>query len=343
MDSFQVEKISDFELRKRDHLELSLKDKNEAKGLSGLEKIQLLHDALPELNFQDVTLKTKILNWQCSTPFLISSMTAGHNQGEAINLKLAKVAAKKKWLMGIGSQRRQLFDDSAVLEWRRLREQVPDVELLGNLGLSQLIKTPIEKVKSLVESLNAKALIIHTNPLQECLQTEGTPDFKGGIAALKALSTSLEIPIILKEVGCGFSKESFLKLNHTGIAAVDVAGLGGTHWGRVEGDRAVGKKASVANTFANWGIPTVDAVSVAQSLKLTYSIWASGGVRTGLDAAKLLALGAHAVGFAKPALQKAQEGEKALEEWMSTIEYELKVALFCTGSKTCQDIRGKYK
>ncbi len=338
-----MEKVSHFELRKRDHLNLSLKDKNEAKGLSGLENIQLLHDALPELNFQDVTLTTSVLGWRCFTPFLMSSMTAGHDQGAAINLKLAKVAAKKKWLMGIGSQRRQLFDNSAVEEWKRLRERVPDVELLGNLGLTQLIKTPLKKIQDLVESLDAKALIIHTNPLQECLQTEGTPEFQGGVAALKALSSFLNVPVILKEVGCGFSRESLLKLNHTGIAAVDIAGLGGTHWGRVEGDRSVGKRAYAANTFANWGIPTVDAVYMAQSLNLNYTIWASGGVRTGLDAAKLLALGACIVGFAKPALEKVQEGEGSLEEWMSRIEYELKVALFCTGSKTCRDIRGKYK
>jgi isopentenyl-diphosphate Delta-isomerase len=246
--------------------------------------------------------------------------------------------------MGVGSQRRELGDLEAAAEWRALRKKAPKVELLGNLGLAQLIKTKISEVERLVESLEASAMIVHLNALQECLQPEGTPEFKGGLKAIERLAEKLSVPVVIKETGCGFSRETLKRLKGTGVAAVDVSGLGGTHWGRIEGDRnSTGSSAAdAAVTFANWGISTVDSLLEATKLKPDYEVWASGGVRSGLDAAKLLALGATSVGFAMPVLEAALSGEEALLGKMAQFEFELKTALFCTGAKSIAGLqRGK--
>jgi isopentenyl-diphosphate delta-isomerase len=203
-----------------------------------------------------------------------------------------------------------------------------------------LIQTPIERVQKLADDLEASAMIIHLNALQECLQPEGTPQFKGGLKALKKLTRSLSMPVVVKETGCGFSKTTLEKLKDSGVAAVDVSGLGGTHWGRIEGLRNPTLEA-VAETFANWGISTVESVVTAVRSKPSYEVWASGGVRTGLDAAKLIAMGARTVGVAKPILEAALQSEEALDQCMQTIEHELKIALFCTGCRNISELRKK--
>jgi isopentenyl-diphosphate delta-isomerase len=184
------------------------------------------------------------------------------------------------------------------------------------------------------------------NALQECLQPEGTPQFAGGLKAIQRIAKKIKIPIIIKETGCGFSLKTLKTLKNTGIYAVDISGLGGTHWGRIEGDRARSNsnQEKAAKTFQNWGIGTIQ--SMANGIKMngkaskgSYNLWASGGVRTGLDAAKLLAMGAEAVGFAKPAMEQALSGKNSLFEWMGKIEYELKVAMFCTGSGNIKQLK----
>src|SRR3989344_8231300 len=197
--------LETFENRKADHLRLALDPKMEALGGSGLDRIRLIHEALPELNFSELKIEAKFWKFQAASPFFISSMTAGHNKGEALNLILARVAGWRKWPMGLGSQRRELSDPYAKEEWKRLRKTAPKTFFMGNLGLSQLIVTPIARVLSLVETLEAGAMIVHTNPMQEVLQPEGTPEFKGGLRALEKLCKSSDVPVILKETGCGFS------------------------------------------------------------------------------------------------------------------------------------------
>jgi len=199
-----------------------------------------------------------------------------------------------------------------------------------------LICTPLEKVETLAQSLGAVAMVIHTNALQECLQPEGTPQFKGGLKALKDLSMNLSVPVILKETGCGFSQQTLKNLCGLGLKAVDVSGYGGTHWGRIEGDRISSEdiRKQVSVTYSNWGNSTLDSLLAARQLKdRDFEIWASGGLKTGLDAAKCLALGAVAAGFAHVILKKAQLDEKALEDQMFLLEHELKIALFCTGNR----------
>jgi isopentenyl-diphosphate delta-isomerase len=251
--------------------------------------------------------------------------------------------------MGVGSQRRELeaLDAPSVDHWSQMRESFPSLMLYGNLGISQLITSPTSLVRRLVDAIHASALMIHVNALQEALQPEGTPQFKGALPALQRLCSELDVPVIVKETGCGFSAETLKRLADTGIAGVDVSGLGGTHWGRIEGARASegSLQREAARTFASWGVSTVESVMNAReafgSSHAKLDIWASGGVRDGLEAAKSIAIGANQVGFAKPALQAALTGESALRHWMATREYELKVALFCTGCASPAIMRSK--
>jgi len=327
-----------FEQRKKDHIRLALDDQTEARGLSGLDQIELLHEALPELRFSDVSVGSEIWGQSLQTPFLISSMTAGHAAAPDLNSILAEAAQARGWMMGVGSQRKELTDPEAAQEWRQVRKRAPKAVLIGNLGLSQVARAPWEQVQTLVENLEAQALFVHTNPLQEVLQPEGTPDFRGGLEALRMLSQRLTVPVILKEVGCGFSHATLQRLKGLGLFAVDVAGLGGTHWGRIEGARAKSDSWQfvAAQTFADWGHSTLQSLLSARELDLDYRLWASGGLRSGLDAAKVFALGAEIAGFAKPILAAALEGERNLHSAMERIEQELRIALFCTG---CENLR----
>lgn len=335
------ESNAQFESRKRDHIRLALSEKNQALGNSGLERLALMHEALPELAFHEIRLSHNSLGKKQRTPFLVSSMTAGHADSVNLNRLLAKACAARGWRMGVGSQRRELGDAEAAREWKSIRKAAPGVDLLGNLGLAQIIHSKTSVIEKLVEGLEASAMIVHLNPLQECLQPEGTPDFRGGMKALKNLVKALKVPVIVKETGCGFSKPTLKKLKGLRLGAVDVSGLGGTHWGRIEGDRADGVRRMAAEALADWGISTVESVENAVKVKPDYEIWASGGVRTGVDAAKLLAMGASAVGLAKPILEAALKSERDLLLKMETIEFELKTALFCTGAKSILDLQKK--
>jgi isopentenyl-diphosphate delta-isomerase len=334
---------SQFEQRKKDHIQLALMQINQAEEQNILDSITLQHDALPDLNFNEIEITGSLLNTPAPKPFVVGSMTAGHSEAGSINYNLISACAQQGWAMGVGSQRRELTDKNAKTEWSDLRKNFPKVTLFSNLGIAQLISTPINKVLNLAEGLNAQAIIIHCNPLQECIQPEGTPDFKGCWDALEGLVKNSPLPIVVKETGCGFSQTTLIRLNNMGVAAVDVSGLGGTHWGRIEGQRAnigsIQQKASV--TFRNWGVDTVNSVINAVSFNPSFEIWGSGGVRHGLDAAKLFALGASSISFAKPMLEAALISSDQVVKAMELIEYELKVAMFCTGSRYLTDLKEK--
>ncbi|MBN23162.1 MAG: type 2 isopentenyl-diphosphate Delta-isomerase [Bdellovibrionaceae bacterium] len=338
--------IQRFEDRKKHHIQSSLDSKNQAIGLSGFDQIELVHDALPDLNFEEVSLEINSLGKTRNTPFFVAGMTAGHPDAFSMNRTLAERAAARGWWMGVGSQRRQLERNSDLVDqWKELRRSVPELVLISNLGISQLILSDLDQVKGIVDSIHANAIVIHLNALQEVIQEEGTPQFRGGWTALEKLVKKMSIPVLVKETGCGFSKRTLRRLQEMGVSAVDVSGLGGTHWGRIEGDRTTSHSLkSASETFKNWGISTYDSLLHAMEV-LTGSqteYWASGGIRTGLDAAKALVLGAKGVGFAQPALEKALLGAEELELWMERIEYELKVALFCTGCKNIVELRTQF-
>jgi isopentenyl-diphosphate delta-isomerase len=334
-----------FESRKRDHIRHALDSVNQATGQSGLDQIVLVHEALPEINFADVSLKSQWFGKQTATPFYIAAMTAGHRDAIALNRSWAIAASERGWAMGVGSQRRELEGSSSLDQWKDLRKEVPNLTLFSNIGISQLIGADLEKIFGLVESLQAQAIGVHLNALQEAIQPEGTPFFKGALKAIEKICRAAQdakIPVMIKETGCGFSRATLSRLANLGVSAVDISGLGGTHWGRIEGSRTdkTSKYHLASQTFGNWGVPTAQAVTHAKAvLPKSCEIWASGGVRSGLDAAKLIALGAHHVGYAKPALEAALLGDKSLQEWMELQEFELKVALFCTGSATVQALR----
>ncbi|MBA2711012.1 MAG: type 2 isopentenyl-diphosphate Delta-isomerase [Tatlockia sp.] len=332
-----------FEKRKQDHIDLALMQDNQASEFNVFDNWSLVHEALPDLDFDDIQISSQRFQREVPSPFFVSSMTAGHRGAISINHNLIEACAESGWAMGVGSQRRELTDHGAAQEWRALRRSFPKVSLFSNLGIAQIIELPISQIQNLIEALEAEALIIHCNPLQEAIQPEGTPQFKGGLAALAKLVSVFDLPIIVKETGCGFSVSTLQRLNDIGVQAVDVSGLGGTHWGRIEGHRAAegSIKQKTAITFRNWGIDTVQSVLNALSIDPKFEIWGSGGVRNGLDAAKLIALGANSVGFAKPMLNAALQDSKQVFELMQAIEYELKVAMFCTGSAALSELKDK--
>lgn len=339
---YMTDDYNQFEQRKRDHIELALMPVNQSSELNVFDQISLTHEALPDINFSDLSIRGLRFKQAVEKPFIISSMTAGHTQALNINRRLIEACAQSQWAMGVGSQRRELTDRAAAFEWETLRRDFPKVALFSNIGIAQIINTPACDIQRLIDSLDAQALIVHCNPLQEAIQPEGTPDFKGVWTALEHLAKSLGTPIIIKETGCGFSKNTLTRLNNLGIDAVDVSGLGGTHWGRIEGHRAAHDplRQQTAQSFRNWGITTVDSVLNAMAINPDFEIWGSGGVRHGLDAAKLFALGATTVGFAKPMLEAALESSEQVLCKMNVIEYELKTAMFCTGSLTLDNLRG---
>jgi isopentenyl-diphosphate delta-isomerase len=330
-----------FEERKRDHIRFSLDSATQSTGWSGLDRVRLRHEALPELDFADLSLAAPCVGKTLPTPFYISGMTAGHGEAPRLNRVLARAAESKGWAMGVGSQRRDLENPNSIDDWARFRTEFPKLALFGNLGLAQVITSPIGEIQKLVDAIEATGLAVHLNAMQEAIQPEGTPQFAGGLKALEKLCKTLSVPVVLKETGCGFSKKTLGRLAQTGLAAIDLSGLGGTHWGRIEGMRAAGGslQARAAVTFAHWGESTVESVVAGREVLPGMELWASGGVRSGLDAAKLIALGAHRVGYAQPALKAAMESEAALLAWMEQMEFELKVALFCTGCRTPSELR----
>lgn len=342
-----VEQDPQFEKRKRDHIRIALDSKAQSAQPTGLDRIELLHEALPDLNLSEIDLRSEFQNQKLSAPFFVSSMTAGHEAGIDLNLNLARFASERKILMGVGSQRKELNDSTASAEWKQIRSEAPEAVLLGNLGLAQLITTPTDQVLRLVENLGAQGLFIHLNPLQEVLQPEGTPQFKGGLHALEALAKRSPVPVIVKETGSGFSRPTLERLAGTGVHAVDVSGRGGTHWGRVETLRLDQNdpRALSGQVFQDWGISTVQSMLNAKDGPLPYRIWASGGVRSGLDVAKLIAMGAEFVGLAQPWLAAALSGDasKGLHALAERLEFELKAALFCTGSKSPDALRKSEK
>jgi isopentenyl-diphosphate delta-isomerase len=314
-------------------------------GQSGLDQFDLLHSSLPELNLSEVSIESSFLDQVIATPFYIAGMSAGIAHAGELNLKFAEIASARGWLLGVGSQRRELdsdFEDHAIAG---LATQFPQLKLVSNLGLSQLItlarENKLSQLFKILDRSKASLLAIHLNPLQEAIQGEGTPEFKGGLSALKKLIAESPVPVLVKETGSGMSESTLQKLSELKPFAIDVSGKGGTHWGRIEGKRAASDSITgkLGKTFENWGISTVQSMLNAGTVDLHASeLWASGGVRSGVDAAKLIALGAARVGFAKPALEAAMAGVKSLDQWMATMEQELRVAMFCSEAASLGDL-----
>jgi isopentenyl-diphosphate delta-isomerase len=335
--------FEDFEARKQDHIRLALDSRTQNVVNTGFDRIKLIHQALPEINFHEITLETNLLGKTFRSPHFISSMTAGHKDSLKINRNLALAAKQNSWLMSVGSQRRELTEEKAISEWSQITNEVSDLSLVSNIGILELLSAGPDKVIKLAENLKAMGIYIHLNPLQEVFQGTEIINFKGAFASIKALAKQSPVPVLVKEVGFGITKELSLRLFESGVRVVDVAGKGGTHWGYIEALRqkpeSIFYKASDA--FADWGHSTVDCLVELQDVSLFHQVWASGGIRSGVDSAKCLALGARAVGIAQPLMKAAVESELQVSEKMQEFDFQLKTSMFCMGLDSCEQFLHK--
>lgn len=328
------------EHRKQEHLDICLHQDVQSGITSGLENYRLMHCAAPEMDLAHVDLATQFCGYTLAAPILISAMTGGTEAAQQINLRLAQAAQQFGLAMSIGSQRAGLEDPSLIPTYQ-VRDVAPDILLFANLGAAQLNYGygPAE-CRRAVESIGANALVLHLNPLQEALQPHGNTNFGALINRIGEICSALSVPVIVKEVGWGISPATAKVLIQVGVTALDIAGAGGTSWSQVEYHRCLSQAdRAVAASFANWGIPTADAiVSVHRSLPDTPLI-ASGGITNGIEIALALALGADMAGMALPLLAPAVSSLADLVEIIEVIIRQLRIALFCTGSHIPLDMR----
>jgi isopentenyl-diphosphate Delta-isomerase len=320
--------------RKAEHIRICLESDVQFKTQgSGFDRYQFTHSCLPELNYQEIDLTTNLLGKQLGAPILISSMTGGTQQAKEINYRLAEAAQEYKLAMGVGSQR-VAIEKPDVADTFQVRKVAPDILLLANLGAVQLnYRYGIEECLRAVELLEADALILHLNPLQECIQPHGDTNFRGLLDRIATVCQQLSVPVIVKEVGNGISASMAQQLIAAGVRGIDVAGAGGTSWAQVESERAqTALQRRLGETFADWGIPTTECITTIRQLSPTLPLIASGGVRNGLDIAKALSLGADVAGLALPFLQAADSSTAAVTELVQILMAEIQTVLFCTGN-----------
>lgn len=328
--------------RKADHLRINIEENVAAKGVtSGFEEWRFEHCALPEMDLAEVDTRAAFLDKTLATPLLISCMTGGTDEAREINRRLARVAQGARCAMGVGSGR-VLLEDPDVLATFNVRDDMPSVPLLANIGAVQLNRGyGVDDCRRLVTMLRADALVLHLNALQEALQPEGDTCFSGLLAKIGRLCAQLGTPVVVKEVGWGISADLVERLLSAGVSAVDVAGAGGTSWSQVERERLGDPRARrVAAAFSGWGIPTAECVLAARGVSSTALIIASGGVRDGIDVAKAIALGADVVGIAGAFLRAAAEGESAAADLAWELTGTLRAAMFAVGARTLRDLRG---
>ncbi|KOR34062.1 MULTISPECIES: type 2 isopentenyl-diphosphate Delta-isomerase [Planktothricoides] len=327
--------------RKADHIRVCLdEDVQFRQTTTGLERYRFTHACLPELDLAEIDLSTEFLGKPLGAPLLISSMTGGTELAKTINYRLAEVAQAYKLAMGVGSQR-VAVENPEVGDTFAVRSLAPDILLFANLGAVQLNYTyGLEQCQRVVDQLEADALILHLNPLQEAVQTKGDRNFHGLLDKIERLCYSLPVPVIAKEVGNGISGAMAKKLIDAGVSAIDVAGAGGTSWARVEGERAKDpRQGRLGQTFADWGLPTSDCIIGVRAIAPEIPLIASGGLRNGLDVAKCLALGADIAGLAWPFLRAAADSDKAVAELAEILIEEIAIVLFCTGNATIADLK----
>ncbi|MGK7917645.1 MAG: type 2 isopentenyl-diphosphate Delta-isomerase [Prochloraceae cyanobacterium] len=320
--------------RKADHLRICLEEDVQFRNITnGLDKYRFTHCCLPELDLESVDLATSFLGKKLNAPLLISSMTGGTEQAKQINYRLAEVAQNHRLAMGVGSQRIAIEKPDTAYSFA-IRDIAPDALLFANIGAIQLNYTyGLDQCLKAVEILEADALILHLNPLQEAIQPRGDINFKGLLDKINDLCNKLCVPVIAKEVGNGISASMARKLIAAGVTAIDVAGAGGTSWAKVEGERAENNlQRRLGQTFADWGIPTAECITAIRDCYPELPLIASGGLRNGLEVAKTIALGADLAGLAFPFLQAASQSPQALEELVQLLLAEIRIVLFFKGN-----------
>ncbi|MEO6836205.1 MAG: type 2 isopentenyl-diphosphate Delta-isomerase [Candidatus Tumulicola sp.] len=327
--------------RKAEHLRINVECDVAAKGMaSGFDAYAFEHQALPELDLAEIDVTTCLLGRRLGAPLLISCMTGGTPAARRINQTLARAAQEHRLAMGLGSGR-ALIESPATLDSFDVRAYAPDVLLFANLGAVQLNRGyTADDCRRLVGLVRADALVLHLNPLQEALQPEGDTCFRGLLAKITEICRELEFPVVVKEVGWGIAPDGVRALFDAGVAAVDLAGAGGTSWSEVERHRTrEAWRSRVAAAFAGWGIPTAECLRRAREVAPAETIIASGGIRTGLDIVKALALGADAVGIAGPFLRAADAGPDTAGDLAREYIEVLRVAMFSLGVKTLAELR----
>lgn len=339
--SIRTSPAADTLRRKDSHLDLAFTRDVEGTGRGTLlDCVHLLHEALPELAAAELDTSVTFLGKRLRLPLLLTGMTGGTPRGQRVNLDLARAAGEAGCAIGVGSQRAMVEhpDRRATFE---LRAAAPEAAILGNVGLRLAMELGPAGVRGLMEAIGADGMAVHLNVGQEMIQPEGDRDFCGGVPILEALARELGERLVVKETGCGISPALAVRLADLGVRHIDVSGAGGTSWIRVESLRAEGAQARLGAEYSGWGIPTAVCVAGAvRALRGRAGVTASGGIRTGLDAARAIALGADLVGMALPIFRaQASGGAEAVREALGDIANSLRLAMLLTGSRNLEALR----
>lgn len=318
--------------RKLEHLLICNQRDVEYRGKStGFEDIELIHKALPEVDKEGIDVSIDFFGKKLDIPLIISAITGGHPAATKINRELAKAADELNIGMGVGSQRAAVENKELIPTYSVVRENAPSAFIIGNIGAPQ-----IEYAEAAAGMIEADALAIHLNTLQEAIQPEGDIDARGYVESIEKIADIIDMPIIAKETGAGISKSEAVTLEKAGVSAIDVAGSGGTSWAAVETYRA--DEDYIGNLYWDWGIPTASStVEVCESVNIP--VISSGGIRSGLDAAKALALGAECVGIALPLLKEAYTGYESVVKKVEEFKESLKIAMFLVGANNVKELR----
>ena len=317
--------------RKLEHLKICMDKNVQYNKSTGFEDIELIHKALPEINKETIDISTNVFGKKLDSPLFITAITGGHPDAKEINKNLAIVAEENSIGLVIGSQRAGIQHPELVETYSVTRDNAPNALLLGNIGAPQ-----IDLAEDAVKMFDADILAVHLNPLQESIQPEGDVDNTGFLDYIKEITNTIKVPVMAKETGCGISGEDAKLLENVGISYIDIEGSGGTSWAAVETYRAEDKY--LGQLFWDWGIPTsISTVEVTNNVNIP--VISSGGIRTGLGAAKAIALGADSVGMALPALKNAYQGTEKLNQLIEKFNESLKIAMFLVGAKNIEELK----
>jgi isopentenyl-diphosphate delta-isomerase len=336
-----MKKVAPIETRKSDHIKINLEHDVRSGVTNGLERYRFIHEALPEMDLDTVNISLTLFGKKLAAPILISSMTGGTEQAGLINQRLAEAAEGYHVAMGVGSQRAALEDMQLGPTYSITRKVAPNILLFSNLGAIQLNSGfGIEECRRAVDMLQADALFLHLNPLQEAVQAGGDTNFFGLAKKIAGICRKLEVPVIVKEVGWGISERTARILAECGVAAIDVAGAGGTSWSQVEMHRASDDfSRQLAATFIDWGIPTAVSILNVKKAAPSMAIFASGGLKDGLDIAKSIALGATLGGFAGQFLKAAAISSVKVTELLKLTQQQIQVSMFGAGANDLSALR----
>jgi isopentenyl-diphosphate Delta-isomerase len=332
-------KVAPIDQRKADHIKINLEQDVRSALTTGLENYHFTHEALPELDLNHIDTTLQLFDKSLAAPILISSMTGGTAEAETINLRLAEAAQAMHIAMGVGSQRAAIEQPEQARTFQ-VRRAAPDILLFANLGAVQFnYGYGIDQCRQAVEMIEADALILHLNPVQEAVQDAGDTNFEGLAKKIEAVCKQIEVPVIAKEVGWGISERTATLLADCGVSAIDVAGAGGTSWSQVEMHRAPDEfTRQLAATFVGWGIPTANSILNVKKAVPDMTIFASGGIRDGLDIAKCIALGATLGGMASPFLKAAAVSTEQVIEVMKLTKRQIEVTMFACGAKEMREL-----